>query len=350
MVLVISNPHSFKFKSEEIILTVFANLDSPTQFICTSRYFASLGCSPRFIAHWIIRRYGKSCALYCALTKHSEICDDKLIQCLIALQVNIPRYLLQMLIENYRGPRRTSLKSSHSSQSSGKLSAFSDAIGLLPFSGYAAIINTAFEKYGDVFPSEENDFMVITRLLGEIQNGNASEEKQQQLDQIILDKQFSPLPLPEQMMPKCLFRLAVEDSRLFKRISPAFYVDKHARFRVWEWAILDAIDNSFSPLDKISARKLKQLECISMYLEELPLGGIKEEREIFILAMVGVFKRYPSGYISSSVIYKAFHLIDKYVRPNLADMIVKDDIEINQDISPVIQQGFSKFMAARIKN
>jgi hypothetical protein len=378
MVLAISNAYSFKFKSifklnkksiklylderpncqndllsylpEEILLNVFANLDSPTEFICTSRYFASLGCSPRFIAHWITLRYGKSCALYCALTKHSEICDDKLVRCLMTLQVDIPRYLLQMLIENYRGPRRASVKSSSSTQSGGKLSTFSDAIGMLPFSGYAAVINAAFEKYGDVFTSEENDFSTVTRILGELQNGHASEEKQAKLEQIFLEKQFLPVPMPEAMMPKCLVKLALEDSKLFSRICPVFRVDKHARYRVWEWALVDAFDNSFSTSDKLSTKKMKLMESTSKCLKEMPLGGIKEEREIFILAMFSVFNRYPSGYISSSVVAKAFHLVDKYIKPDLADMMVKDEIETKQDISPVIQQGFEKFMFSRAKN
>ncbi|CAO3674865.1 unnamed protein product [Umbelopsis ramanniana] len=361
MVLAISNSHSFKFKSifklnkksikhhlderhnhqsdllsylpEEILLNVFANLDSPTEFICTSRYFASLGSSSRFIAHWIALRYGKSCALYCALTKHSEICDDKL-----------------MLIENYRGPRRASVKSSSSIQSTSKLSTFSDAIGMLPFSGYAAIINAAFEKYGDVFTSEENDFTTVTRILGELQGGHTSEEKQAQLEQIFMEKQFLPVPLPEVMMPKSLIKLALEDSKLFSRISPVFRVDKHARYRIWEWALLDAVDNSFSTSDKLNARKMKLMECISKCLKELPLGGIKEEHEVFILALLSVLKRYPSGYISSSVIAKAFHLVDKHIKSDLADMMVKDGIETNQDIPPVIQQGFEKFMFTRAKN
>lgn len=378
MVLAISNSHSFKFKSifklnkksikhhlderhnhqsdllsylpEEILLNVFANLDSPTEFICTSRYFASLGSSPRFIAHWIALRYGKSCALYCALTKHSEICDDKLVCCLMTLRVDMPRYLLQMLIENYRGPRRASVKSSSSIQSTSKLSTFSDAIGMLPFSGYAAIINAAFEKYGDVFTSEENDFMTVTRILGELQGGHASEEKQAQLEQIFMEKQFLPVPLPEVMMPKSLIKLALEDSKLFSRISPVFRVDKHARYRIWEWTLLDAVDNSFSTSDKLSARKMKLMECISKCLKEMPLGGIKEEHEVFILALLSVLKRYPSGYISSSVIAKAFHLVDKHIKPDLADMMVKDEIETNQDIPPVIQQGFEKFMFTRAKN
>ncbi|KAI8575821.1 hypothetical protein K450DRAFT_260047, partial [Umbelopsis ramanniana AG] len=233
MVLAIPNTYSFKFKSifklnkksikhhldervnchndllsylpEEILLNVFANLDSPTEFICTSRYFASLGSSPRFVAHWITLRYGKSCALYCALTKHSEICDDKLVRCLMTLQVDMPRYLLQMLIENYRGPRRASVKSSNSTnQSGGKLSTFTDAISMLPFSGYAAVINAAFEKYGDVFTSEENDFSTVIRILGELQNGSASEEKQAQLEQIFLEKQFSPIETKQDISPVIL--------------------------------------------------------------------------------------------------------------------------------------------------
>ncbi|KAG2175343.1 hypothetical protein INT44_007831 [Umbelopsis vinacea] len=378
MVLAISNTVSFKFKSifklnkksikhhldertncqndllsylpEEILLNVFANLDSPTEFICTSRYFASLGSSPRFIAHWITLRYGMSCALYCALTKHSEICDDKLVRCLMTLQVDMPRYLLQMLIENYRGPRRASVKSSSSSnQSGGKLSAFTDDISALPFSGYAAVINAAFEKYGDIFTSEENDYSTVIRILGELQNGHGSEEKQAQLEQIFFEKQFSPVPMPEQMMPKYLVRLALEDTRLFNRISPVFRIDKHARYRVWEWALVDAIDNSFSSSDKLSARKMKLMESTSMCLKEMPVGGIKEEREVFILAMVSVFKRYPSGYISASVIAKAFHLVDKYIKPDLADMMVKDEIETKQDISPVILEGFEKFISTRAK-
>ncbi|GAB5587085.1 hypothetical protein Unana1_01985 [Umbelopsis nana] len=374
MVLVISNPCKIKFKSifnvklnkktikrpvdtssshcdklsylpEEVLLNIFVHLENPTQFICTSRYLASISCSSRFTAHWIYQRYGRRYALYCALTRHPQICDDKLVQCLIQLGVDMPRYLLQMFIETYRGPRRASVKSSksgNSCQSEGKLTEFADAISHIPFSGYAAMISAAWEKYGDVFPSEDSDFSLFTSALGDGKGGLVD---QQELERLIQEYKFIPLPLPEQMISKCFFRLAEEeDSSVFELIVPSFCVDKHARYRIWERAILDAIDYSFSATDSLNARKVNRLHSISKCLEGLPLGGMKEEYEIFILAINAVFTRYPTGYISSTIIAKAFHLIDTHIKPGLAHWTANSDIKNNESISPAIQDGFAKFL------
>lgn len=348
-----SQSDNFSFLPEEVLLNIFVHLGNPAQFICTSRYLASLGCSPRFIAHWICQRYGRRCALYCALTKHSEICDDRLIRCLLQLRVHVSRYLLQMFIENYRGSRRTSVKSTKSSgsgYSDRKLSGFTEAISQIPFSGYATVINAAWERYDDVFPSEDNDFVIFTRALEEGHSPVENEQDQQQLKQLVEDYQFLPLPLPEQIISKCFIKLAAEKGELFEIIAQSFRVDKHARYRVWERAILDVVDYSFSATETLTARKVDRLHCISKCVQEVPLGGMKEECELFILALTTVLKRYPNGYVSAPVITKAFHLVDKHIKHGLANWITDADIKNNDSIPPAIQEGFSKFKSSKFKS
>lgn len=370
MVLVISNPCSIKFKSifslrpikkaaksqrlntdhladhlsylpEEILLNIFVRLDDPTQFLYTSRYLASLACSSRFIAHRLSYMYSKQCALYCALTRHPSLCDDNLIRCLIKIGVHVPRYLLQMFIENYHGPRRGSSKSSSSSQTDGRLSIFSKAISQIPFSGYAALVSATFEIYGDVFPCEDNDFTLFIRAIGD---GAEKPQDDERLRNLMVDHQFIPLPLPEQVMPKFFFRQAVENPNLFVNFLPAFRVDKHARYRLWECAILNALDCSFSGSSVLTKRKAERMQYIAKWLEDSPPGGAEEEKEIFKSALTDIHKRYPSGYISSVVMAKVFGLVNEYIKPGFGNSLVDDFGGNNQSASQEIRQGFRKFM------
>ncbi|CAM0135462.1 hypothetical protein VKS41_005103 [Umbelopsis sp. WA50703] len=251
-----------------------------------------------------------------------------------------------MFIENYHGPRRGSVKSSSSSQSDGRLATFSHAISQIPFSGYAALVSATFEIYGDVFPSEHNDFTLFIRAIGD---GADKPQDDERLRSLMVDYQFIPLPLPEQVMPKIFFRQAVENPKLFVNLLPTFRVDKHARYRVWECAILNALDCSFSGSTLLNKRKEDRIRCIAKWLEGSAPGGIVEEREIFKSALTDIYMRYPSGYISSAIMAKVFYLVDEYIKPGFGSSIVDDFGGNNQSASPEIRHGFQRFLDENIK-
>ncbi|KAF8645256.1 hypothetical protein AX16_008081 [Volvariella volvacea WC 439] len=85
---------------DEVLQLIFYELPDPTAFTLTSKRFFSFSQDPYVRARYFLARYGKSQALYHALSR-GKIVTERVLDVLLSSGAHISRYLVQIAIHHY---------------------------------------------------------------------------------------------------------------------------------------------------------------------------------------------------------------------------------------------------------
>lgn len=246
---------------EDIILNVFKNLSNPQAFSQASRHLYVLSKDPRFKAHWLLHHFGPRYALYYAILRMSHLCDDTLLSTLVNCGAIVPRYLVQMIVQSYNGPRR------YSNDIDAAAQPLDVPTSKLPFTGYAYMVSHAWRRYGDIWDARQiNDFSLFIKYAGyrdpEYRNLDL-------LKELIHTYGFILVPLPDAPVMRNIILLAGDEPAIFAHLSLPFRYDRSVRSRTWESALLFIATYTSEPREP--DRRALLFRAINRCLGEGPL-------------------------------------------------------------------------------
>ncbi|RUS16392.1 hypothetical protein BC937DRAFT_91266 [Endogone sp. FLAS-F59071] len=264
---------------EDIILNVFKNLSNPQSFSQASRHLYGLSKEPRFKAHWLVHHFGPRYALYYAILRMPHLCNDALLSTLVNCGAIVPRYLVQMIVQSYNGPRRYSTDIDSTS------TPLDDATSRLPFTGYAYIVSHAWRHYGDIWDARQaNDFSLFIKYAG---YRDPEYRNMDLLKELIHTYGFIPVPLPGAPVMRNIILLARDEPAIFAHFSVPFRCDRLVRKRTWESVLLFIATYTSEPREP--DRRALLFSAINRCLGEGPLEF--DDKAVFKTTFVDTFSK-----------------------------------------------------------
>ncbi|KAI9348902.1 hypothetical protein BD770DRAFT_164267 [Pilaira anomala] len=332
---------------KELLFCVYQQLetiDCQGSFSATCKSFHRIAINARSNAAWIVTRYGPRFAIYYAILSFPSKCNHQFIQYLINFGAQIPRYLIQVLIQVYGKPIDNIIKLSENRRRRSSFDTidldlfFLQAVQQLSFDGYATLIHEGFKKYGKI-DIHSND---LSLFLSSLDNSSVSND-------LIKDQMFFPAPLTTTHTNyKNILKLAQLSPKSYDLIAPVFDFDPLARSSLWEAILLLFFDEAFRSTQPTKERQT-QFDSIKTTIitdngRHVKLVGPLTDQQIFCQVFATFFTKYPVGYCHQATMKKLLHLLKAYVKPNFnIDFALKHMVQANIGRSDTID-SLDKFL------
>ncbi|OBZ82708.1 hypothetical protein A0J61_09242 [Choanephora cucurbitarum] len=287
----------------ELLVCIYQQLQTPDctrAFAATSRLFRQIALQPHSKAAWIVTRLGPRYALYYALLNLPDHCTGQFIQSLFHLGAQVPRCLLQALIQHYGKP----VQDLHSDPRR-RQDPFPRAIQRLSFDGYATIIQRAHLCYRPKLQSTEDLSLFLTALTD---HDNKTVDTMVSQEWFLLTS-FTARKTTPMSYPAFVQLLQSEHDRV---LAPIFEFDPVARFCLWEACLMILFEEAFRS-SELTAERKALLEHVSTFVS-WPASFL-DDRSLFCQAFSNFFTKYPKGYCQASTMNRLINLLYRYAQP-----------------------------------
>ncbi|KAI9245006.1 hypothetical protein EDC94DRAFT_628969 [Helicostylum pulchrum] len=318
--------------------------DCQDSFSLVCKSFHRIATNARSNAAWIVTRYGPRFAIYFAILSYPSKCTNQFIQYLINFGAQVPRYLIQVLIQVYGKPIDNLVKLSENRRRRSTFNTvdldlfFLKAVQQLSFDGYACLINEGFKKYGKI-DIHSNDLALFLSLVDNVFVSN----------DLIRNQTFFPAPLTTTNTNyKNVLKLAQVSPKLYDLIAPVFDFDPLARSSLWEAILLIFFDEAFRSTEPTQERQSQfdyiRTNIITHKGKHVRLVGPLTDQQIFCQAFATFFTKYPVGYCHEKTMNKLLRLLKAYVHPNFSiDIALKHMVQASIGRSDTID-SLDKFL------
>lgn len=331
---------------KELLCCIYEQLETvecQNAFSRTCLAFHRIATDMRSNAAWVVTRYGPRFAIYYALLAFPQRCNSQFIQYMISLGAQVPRYLIQVLIQTYGKPIDSIIKSSENRRRRSSFHTFDldlfflKAVQQLSFDGYATLIQHAFKTYGGKIDINNND---LELFLTSLEPGSFNKDT---IEDLIQNQWFFPAPLSSAHANyRLILKLAQSSSSSYDLIAPVFDFDPLARSSLWESILLLFFDEAFRFTEPTREKQL-QLELVQKSIivhagRHVHLAGPLTDQQIFCQVFATFFTKYPVGYCNGKTMAKLLRLLKMYVKPNFnIDVALEHMVQANIGRSDTIE-------------
>lgn len=338
---------------KELLCCIYEQLETiecQNAFSKTCVAFHRIATDMRSNAAWVVTRYGPRFAIYYALLSFPQRCNSQFIQYMINLGAQVPRYLIQVLIQVYGKPMDSMIKSSENRRRRSSFHTFDldlfflKAVQELSFDGYATLIQHAFKFYGKIDINSNDLELFLTSL-------DQSSFNKEALQELITKQWFFPAPFSSTHANyRLVLKLAQSCPSSYDMIAPVFDFDPLARSSLWESILLLFFDEAFRSTEPTKEKQL-QLELIQKSIiihsgRHVHLAGPLNDQQIFCQVFATFFTKYPVGYCNQKTMAKLLRLLKMYVKPNFnIDVALEHMVQANIGRSDTIE-SVDKFLKA----